>query len=193
MNLAIAGAKTYIGTPCRRAGHTLRFSATGHCVECKRAHHAANREKEREYNREYHLANQEKIRERMAERYHANADRENALTRKWREANSEKVRETSRQWRAANLGKRTAYQRAREAAQIQRTPPWADLVAIQKVYEQAAGWTDTFGEPFHVDHVIPLRGKLVSGLHVHENLRILPAVENMKKHNRFDPDDVRAA
>lgn len=43
------------------------------------------------------------------------------------------------------------------------------------------------GEPWHVDHVIPLRGKKVSGLHVHTNLQLLPGVENVRKNNRFIP------
>lgn len=44
------------------------------------------------------------------------------------------------------------------------------------------------GEPWQVDHVIPLRGKIVSGLHVHENLQLLPARVNQEKKNKFDAE-----
>ena len=50
----------------------------------------------------------------------------------------------------------------------------------------AALRTKTLGIQFHVDHVLPLRGKKVSGLHVPMNLRVIPAIENMRKTNKFE-------
>ena len=76
----------------------------------------------------------------------------------------------------------------REAAKKKRIPPWADLKAIERFYHDAKTMTELTGEPWHVDHVIPLQGKTVSGLHVHTNLQILPGRENSSKNNRFDAD-----
>ena len=58
------------------------------------------------------------------------------------------------------------------------TPPWANLDAIKRIY-------DTCPEGYHVDHIIPLQGEFVSGLHVESNLQHLPALENMQKHNKY--------
>lgn len=69
--------------------------------------------------------------------------------------------------------------------QQKRMPPWADLAAIAKVYAEAARLTAETGVPHHVDHEIPLKGRLVCGLHVAENLRPIPAMDNFRKGNRF--------
>lgn len=68
------------------------------------------------------------------------------------------------------------YKTRRELA----TPPWADLNIIAKIYECA--------EDCHVDHVIPLQGELVCGLHVENNLQYLSVEENLRKSNKFVTD-----
>jgi len=68
----------------------------------------------------------------------------------------------------------------RRASKLSRTPKWANLDKIKEIYLNCP-------EGYHVDHIIPLQGKLVSGLHVPENLQYLPAHENLSKSNKFNP------
>ena len=66
-------------------------------------------------------------------------------------------------------------------------PIWRDIDKISLIYEECEKISKETGIPHHVDHIIPLRGKNVSGLHVHQNLRIISASENMSKSNKFLP------
>lgn len=76
----------------------------------------------------------------------------------------------------------------RRAAKKQRSPMWVDafdLECMRSTYTLAALLTEHTGEPWHVDHEIPLCGKVVSGLHVPSNLRAVRGVDNMRKHNTY--------
>jgi hypothetical protein len=75
----------------------------------------------------------------------------------------------------------------RLAAELQRTPSWADHEAISKFYAQARALTRRTGIPHHVDHIIPLQGRKVSGLHVQNNMQVLTASENARKCNTYEP------
>jgi hypothetical protein len=87
----------------------------------------------------------------------------------WALANPAKVNEQSARWRAYKL---------------QRTPKWVDLEKVEDFYAQAQAAREFFGGEWHVDHFVPLRGKRVSGLHVEDNLQVLPGIENLKKSNQ---------
>ena len=61
------------------------------------------------------------------------------------------------------------------------TPPWANLEAIKEFYANCP-------KGYHVDHIHPLQGELISGLHVENNLQYLTAEENLRKGNSFNPN-----
>ena len=74
------------------------------------------------------------------------------------------------------------------ASKINRTPKWVDkdhLWLIKQAYELAVLRTKMLGFTWHVDHIIPLNGKTVSGLHVIENIQVIPGVENLLKNNKY--------
>lgn len=78
--------------------------------------------------------------------------------------------------------------RERRANELQRTPRWADLTAIAAVYWVCDQLQKEQGTPLAVDHVIPLQGKRVSGLHVAYNLQIITRPANSRKGHKFSDE-----
>jgi 5-methylcytosine-specific restriction endonuclease McrA len=84
----------------------------------------------------------------------------------------------------------------RQLRLLQATPSWADKDAIKAIYKQAQeksldsllemGWKHI---KYEVDHIIPLQGKNVCGLHIAENLRVIEKARNHKKYNLYDPSE----
>ena len=66
-----------------------------------------------------------------------------------------------------------------------QTPPWADLNAIKAIFTECRRRNRVNPGWWHVDHIIPLQGKFISGLHVETNLQIIPGKENLRKHNNW--------
>lgn len=71
------------------------------------------------------------------------------------------------------------------AFRFPRAPIWADKMAIKTIYQLARRVSQCLGIEFQVDHIVPLKGALVCGLHVETNLRVIPAHSNQKKWNRW--------
>jgi hypothetical protein len=158
------------------------------------SYYEANKEAIKEKRRAYYQANKERVKQRVVEYRVKNKDLrkdlEAARHKKYREENKEKIALSWKKWCEKNPAKRRHYVRSRQAAQMQRTPKWLtkeQFEQIQCFYHEAKMLEVETGIKHHVDHIIPLKGKLVSGLHVPENLRVIPASENMRKFNQYQP------
>ncbi len=106
-----------------------------------------------------------------------NAEKRKRGYKEYNLANKEKIYKDQQNWKHTNWDYYKAHLQARKKRVRQSTPKWANLQAITDFYKNCP-------EGCHVDHVIPLNGKNVSGLHVLENLQYLPAAENLKKSNK---------
>jgi hypothetical protein len=162
---------------------------------------AANQERIRARDNAYAEANRAKKAEYDSAYWVSNSARINTRKKVWRDKNREHVREKGRASMRANPGKFAEWRKAwiaanperwaaictarnmrRHASKLNATPTWLtreDHDEILRVYSAAR----ELGH--HVDHVVPLRGKNVSGLHVPWNLQTLPATANIKKSNHF--------
>lgn len=127
------------------------------------------------------MKNKKKKKECKAKNY---GSKEAALSafKAWKEAHAEQIEQANSERLDASLGKATALAAKVRATAMGALPAWADHKAIEGLYAEAARLA------LEVDHVIPLRGELVCGLHVAENLRLLTKLENQQKGNRYVPE-----
>lgn len=146
-----------------------------------------NGEREKARKAKYQLENKE--------RYKAYRERNKDAIRKkkaaWRLANLDKARALSREYAKRNRWKITSYTARRRASKLKRTPKWLTAEDIRKMREiqlEAKRLSELTGITHHVDHILPLRGKYVSGLHVPDNLQVLPGDENRRKSNHWYPE-----
>jgi hypothetical protein len=119
------------------------------------------------------------------ERYYNNREYSLAKSAEWSRKNPEKARANKAAWKARNPEADHEYRTRRYRATKQASPPW---LTEEHRAQMAAIYTEAKtrpGGPWHVDHIVPLLGKNVSGLHVPWNLQILPAAENCRKGNRL--------
>lgn len=146
-----------------------------------------NPERYKEYSKraqEWREANLDRSRENQRRHRAANRELHNAQNKALREKNPAAARAACAAWGRANRGKVSAIKARRTAALLNASPAWSNPLAIDAVYEFAAQ-RRAAGEDVHVDHIFPLQGKLVCGLHVEYNLQILPALENIAKGARL--------
>jgi len=188
-----AGKSTYwTGKPCKNGHVDWRYVLNWTCVTChakKSAEYqpkwrAKNPDKQAEYHKKYsakHAESNKRWRE---------SNKEHCLQtqRDWNRRNTERRNELSRLWRSKNAFVMRAHRVKRQVALWQRMPAWMNeghLLEMRSVYAYCLALRHV-GLDYHVDHMVPLRGKSVSGLHVPWNLQVISAKENLSKGNRFN-------
>lgn len=147
----------YTGKLCKNGHDSERQTTNGSCCQCLK-----------KYMKDYFVANKQKM---------------IATANKWIKDNS-----YHRIYYKNNSTKFMSWQRIRKLAKTNRTPSWltkSQKRQIQIEHELAAWCTKVTGIKYHVDHIVPLQGKTVSGLHVPWNLQVIPAKDNLIKSNKF--------
>lgn len=144
------------------------------CKDCHKKHWAEN----------YHLI-AEKHRARTKLYAEKNTDRIAEYQKSYKKKNKVELYEKVKKWRKDNNGWANFLRTNSKPRYKRAMPPWADIEKMKEFYIEADRLTNQTGVKYSVDHIIPIKGKNVSGLHVETNLQILRLTENISKHNKF--------
>jgi hypothetical protein len=148
------------------------------------ADHEAGKQKRREYYARLKLANPNL----SAELYAKNRESSLEQSKQYYQDHIEERRSKQRLWSKNNRGIANALSKRYKLKKVKATPLWLtpeQLYNMQCTYKVAAQLSETSSQKWHVDHIVPIRGKDVCGLHVPWNLQLLPAKMNMQKGNRI--------
>jgi hypothetical protein len=175
--LAANATQYFTGVECKHGHISARRAKTGECLACRQIAVKIWRSK-----------NPTSVAAHNQTQYSKFSDKLAARTRAYYAENTAALRVQKQKYQRNNLHIYAKIGARRRASKLQRTPVWLtpdDHWMIEQAYELAAVRTKMFGFVWHVDHIVPLQGKLVSGLHAPNNLRVIPGAENIRKSNHF--------
>ncbi len=153
-----------------------------------RAYQARNKDRHTAQTKEWARKNPE-ARKRIWTKYReVNLDRARLNEAAYRARNRSICNARVNEWKRNNKELLAFYTQTRAAALIRATPIWANLDAVRRIYAEAHKLRQSTGDVYHVDHIVPLKGKTVCGLHCEANLQIIPGVENLRKNRHSWPD-----
>jgi 16S rRNA C1402 (ribose-2'-O) methylase RsmI len=169
--------KNYYQSSCKLCFKIYKKNYTELNVDLNKKHQKTYREKNKEkikkYRDEYVLKNYEKVKEAKKNYILNNKEKYKQIIKEYKQKNKHAILYN------------TQYSKARK---LKRTPKWLsknDIWLIKEIYDLSRLRTKLFGFKWNVDHIIPMNGKNVSGLHVPQNLRVIPEFLNLKKSNKF--------
>ncbi len=180
--------KTYRKRYRREALKISRARRKDDLAPKRRARYAETKDHQHGLKRAWNAANPDRVKAYQKRYYDEHKEERNAKLKEWGERNADRLQTKIDEWWKKNPGRRSAYSSARRARERQATPLWADMEAILVIYDECVRITLETGIGHHVDHIVPLAGKTVCGLHVQTNLRIIPAEENLRKRNHLIED-----
>lgn len=111
--------------------------------------------------------------------YRANRDKANKANRKYKENNRDSVAKKQSEYQKVNRARYNAYEAKRRAKLLLASVEWSCKSAVEAIYEQAKA------SGMEVDHIVPLQGASVCGLHWEGNLQLLTPAENRSKGNKL--------
>lgn len=137
------------------------------------------------YAKAYAERNKETLKERQKAYREANKEKLSDRKRRCYEAKRDKYLSRVKANYAADPEAAISRERRKTTLRHEATPPWVDKVAVKELYREARRLTKETGTKYHVDHIVPLRSKVVCGLHWEGNMRVITASENWKKRNKL--------
>jgi hypothetical protein len=152
----------------------------------RKAKYEENRRSNIENARAWAKRNPAKVLASQRARAGVNREKNRAARKDWETRNPAAVMESLKRYRERNRPKIRARLAVSKEGRDKRRVLWANQDAIIEIYRQAELMTQTTGRLHVVDHIIPLQGRDVSGLHVETNLRVIERHENACKHNSWE-------
>lgn len=147
----------------------------------------ASLSKKRESLKRWRESNKEHIKSYEARYREANKEHCSILRSQYYLKNKAKEQEQNKRWHKINRSKAVEKSNKYRSSKLRALPNWLNKEELLPIYELAAT------NNLHVDHIVPLQGKEVCGLHVPWNLRIIPATDNFKKKNKLTKEGEQLA
>lgn len=136
----------------------------------------------------YYRNNAEKVRSRVAKRHKEKWEEIQQQRKRYYDKNRESIMAYQAEYAENNRQKSNGWKAKNKAKRLKSMPSWfgeLDRFTVDEAYSLAKSRASTHGFEWHVDHRIPLCGKMVSGLHCANNIQVIPATINLRKNNRL--------